>query len=897
MKIHWRKKTFIISGIATIIYSIIVAALIYYFASNAIVSNLTEALTEIAVQGAKTVENELKGSLEVIETIAAGDTITNPEISIKEKIESLKKEVTRKGFARMSIADQYGNSITTDGKEIYIGDRGYFKLAIMGQKNISDPVISRIDNNLIVTYAVPIMNNGRIIGVLYSTRDVEILSKITDSIRMGEHGKSYIADSKGTIIAHEDRKLVRERLNPIKEWKEKSYDKSVFDFFNTLLSGTKGGGQYELNGSTNYAGYSRIKGTDWSFVISAPKNQIFKSIDQIYYSVIFLLLSALFVFSGAQLYIKYLRKSLESEKAFSNIAVETANLIILSIDSNGNINDFNKYAESKLGYSKSDIVGKIRLVDVVCKDYEDNYIKLIESTDKEQNLSSYELPLISKSQEIIYILWNIKILPKHNGDIIEMIGVDISERAEIEKKLVESHEELTALYEELYASEETLRQQYEELLSNQKKIHQLAYYDSLTGLPNRIYLENIFNSNILGKDIPSALMFIDLDNFKFVNDTFGHNVGDNLLLQAGERIKEVLGEGYWASRLGGDEFMILIQGFSEIKEVELCAEKLLKVIESSFCIENTPISISSSIGIAIYPEHGTSFDDLMKSADIAMYAAKESGKRKYEFFNQEMNDAIVKKMTFENSMRKALANNEFLLHYQPQCEISSGKIRGFEALLRWESSEHGFVPPKEFIGIAETSGLILPLGKWVLNEACKFIKGIRDMGFSQLNISVNISVMQLMQDDFAKMVMEILEEIGLEPSCLELEITETILMEFIDHNMAKIKELNDLGVKISLDDFGTGYSSLTYLRELPINILKIDKSFIDNIASTNDKSNITGYIISLAHEMGLKVVAEGVETKKQLDYLSYYNCDIVQGYFISKPVPKDKALEFLFKDM
>ena len=220
---------------------------------------------------------------------------------------------------------------------------------------------------------------------------------------------------------------------------------------------------------------------------------------------------------------------------------------------------------------------------------------------------------------------------------------------------------------------------------------------------------------------------------------------------------------------------------------------------------------------------------------------------------------------------------------------------GFEALLRWASPEHGFVPPMEFIQIAEISGFILPLGKWVLNEACDFIKHVKDMGFSNLNISVNISVLQLMQDDFINMVIDILRKKDLEPSCLELEITETILMEFIENNMEKIKKLSDLGIKISLDDFGTGYSSLTYLRELPINILKIDKSFIDDITFSDNKSGIIGSIISLAHELGLKVVAEGVETKKQLDYISYHKCDIVQGYFISKPMPKDDVLEFLYK--
>ncbi len=892
---HLHKKGFIRSVIITIVISISIAALIYHFASKAIISNVTEALTEIASLGSKAVGNELQGRLDVIETIATGNTIIDPEISMDIKFEKLRRDVHRRNLSMIAISDVSGNAITTDNQTPYVGDREYFKIALAGKKNISEPVISRADGNLVITFAVPIIYNDEITGILFSIENIETLSTIADSVVLGEYGSSYIVDGKGAIIAHKNREYVKEGLNPLKEWQDKSYDKSVYDFFIKVLESEKGGSQYVLDDSVTYAGYSKINGTDWSFVISAPKNQIFKSVDRIYNFIIAILILTLLTFTGAHIYTKYLKRTLEEEKAFVSTAIEAANLIVMNIDSQGNIYSFNKYAELILGYKTTDVVGKLKLQDLVCDDYEDKCIKLLDIIAKKDSIDNYELSLKGKNNDEFYIYWNLDILSGYRGSKFEIIGIDITKRVELEKALIENHDELISLYEELYASEETLRQQYDELLSNQKTIHKLAYFDTLTGLPNRASLKNLFDTHVKNSNIKSALLLLDLDNFKYVNDVLGHNAGDNLLIRVGERIKEILKQDSWTSRLGGDEYMILIRGFSDIKEISDYADKLLIAVESGFYIENTPINISFSMGIAIYPDHGTSFNELMKAADTAMNHAKETGRRKYVFYNHEMNEVFIKNMAIENNIKKGLNNNEFLLHYQPQLEISTGKVRGFEALLRWNSEEYGFIPAAEFIDVAESSGLILSLGKLALNEACDFIKHLQEMGYSHLKVAVNISILQLMQDNFVNMIMDTVKEKGLRPEYLELEITETILMEFVEQNMDKIRKLNDLGVSISLDDFGTGYSSLTYLRELPINILKIDKSFIDEVVTSKEKSILTSSIISFAHKLELKAVAEGVETKEQLDFLFSHKCDIAQGYFISRPVSKDEALDFLIK--
>lgn len=893
MRTPMKRKAIVVSSIAILIFSVIIGGIIYYFASNAIISNISESLTQIAVLGAKAVESNLKGSLEVIETIAAEESIKNPNISIEEKIQILKNQVDRKGFARMSIADLSGNSLTTEGVSLYVGDRDYFKLAKQGITNISDPLVSRVDNTLVITFAVPIIYDGDIIGVLYSTQDVEILSAITDGIRLGEYGRSYIIDSMGVTIAHEIREQVRNRVNILLEWKKLGYDKSMYDFFINMQRSEKGAGQYIFDGTKRYAGYAKIPGTDWYFGISAPRSQVFRSINQVYSFVGILLLLITLIFSAAQFYIRILRKSLKIERNAATAAIDTANLVILYVDKHGVIYEYNKHAEIKLGYNKAEVIGIMKLSDIVASDSIDSYDKLMHHLNTGEQLSSLELSLKSSDGNVVYMVCNLNFLEDYDYEYIEIIGIDISERIKMEKELVESHEELTSLYEELYASEETLREQYEELSQKEKKIHNLAYYDPLTGLANRINLENHFNNNILQKQSKSAMLYMDIDNFKFVNDTFGHYMGDKLLAVAAQNIKKVVGENHVAGRLGGDEFMIITDAYEDISEVEMLADKILKTFETSFYIEDSPINVSTSIGIALYPDNGENFNDLLKCADIAMYAAKAAGKENYVFFNDRMNESIVKKMKIQNSMKNAIGNNEFLLYYQPQYHIVSGRIKGFEALLRWNSSEHGFVSPADFIEIAETSGLIIPLGEWVLKEACEFIKNLYDMGHRDISISVNVSVIQLKQENFVNMVDSILKEKGLEPSSLELEITESLLIEDIELNLKKLKGLRKLGVRISLDDFGTGYSSLTYLRELPIDILKIDKSFIDNIMHDSDKSCLTGTIISLAHDLGLEVVAEGVEEEQQLKYLKCYNCDMVQGYLFSKPLPRQDAIKLL----
>lgn len=431
-----------------------------------------------------------------------------------------------------------------------------------------------------------------------------------------------------------------------------------------------------------------------------------------------------------------------------------------------------------------------------------------------------------------------------------------------------------------------------EIKNYQLKLQKLAYRDALTGLPNKASFKEDFERAISG-DNTAALLYIDMDNFKYINDTMGHSNGDKVLQRTGKEIANLIGEHGIVYRLGGDEFSVISCGIRNRQEVERIADSILEGFKRPFSIQGAFINISLSIGISIYPWDSKLDEDLIVYSDIAMYKSKELGKGKYTFYNESMREAIERRIMIEKHLREAIDNNELYLHYQPQFDIKTGKIDGFEALLRWNSPDLGFVPPLSFIKIAEESQLIIPIGEWILKTACLFLKSLQEKGYNDYRISVNISIVQLIQENFVDRVLEILKDVGIPEKFLELEITESILMESFERLNHKLEILRSKGIRIALDDFGTGYSSLSYLRKLKVNTLKIDKAFINDILINDESKALTTTIIDIGHKVNLEVIAEGVEDKKQLEFLTSNRCDKIQGFLFSKPVSEQEILNML----
>jgi diguanylate cyclase (GGDEF)-like protein/PAS domain S-box-containing protein len=428
------------------------------------------------------------------------------------------------------------------------------------------------------------------------------------------------------------------------------------------------------------------------------------------------------------------------------------------------------------------------------------------------------------------------------------------------------------------------------------RVQYLAYYDALTGLPNRTLLHDRLAKALAGarrqKD-KVALLFLDLDRFKDINDSLGHTVGDLILQGVAERLKTWGREQDTVARLGGDEFLIMLTDVKNIADIAVAAERLMDSMKAEFVVQGHSLSIGCSIGISIFPEHGANGEILVKNADAAMYSAKDYGRNNFRFFTEDMNAQAAERLTIENSLRLALENDELFLVYQPQMDIISGRITGLEALLRWKHPDLGLVPPDKFIRIAENSGLIVPIGEWVLTTACSQARKWQDEGLAAVTIAVNVSAVQFRQEGFCGLIRRVLHETGLAPQYLELELTESLLLANAEVMFSVVHGLKAMGVTLAIDDFGTGYSNFTSLRQFGVTKLKIDRSFIRDVEVKPDDAAITTAIISMAKSLNLKVIAEGVENEAQLSFLREHHCDEIQGYYFSKPLAVDKVVDKL----
>jgi diguanylate cyclase (GGDEF)-like protein/PAS domain S-box-containing protein len=421
----------------------------------------------------------------------------------------------------------------------------------------------------------------------------------------------------------------------------------------------------------------------------------------------------------------------------------------------------------------------------------------------------------------------------------------------------------------------------------QKQVNFLAYYDALTGLPNRTLLHDRLNNALAAarrRGNIVALLFLDLDRFKIINDSLGHSFGDLLLIQAATRLKKEMREQDTVARVGGDEFIIVLTSLNSVAELGLIAARIVESVSSEFIIKGRSLGITCSLGISVFPEHGQDGETLIKNADSAMYCAKEKGCNTLCFFTNEMNTSVMERLTLENSLRSAIDREELFLMYQPQVNVASGEVTGLEALVRWQHPALGLVMPDTFIKVAENSGLITAIGEWVLKTACSQIRKWQFEGLLVVPVAVNVSAVQFRQEGFSELIKHVLHETGLDPQYLELELTESLLLSNADVMFGVLKNLKDMGLKLVIDDFGTGYSSLSYLRQFPVTKLKIDRSFIRDVAVNSDAAAITTAIINMAKGLGLKVNAEGVEDEAQLLFLREHECDEFQGYYFSRPL-------------
>ncbi len=516
----------------------------------------------------------------------------------------------------------------------------------------------------------------------------------------------------------------------------------------------------------------------------------------------------------------------------------------------------NPFAQKMCGYAIEDFIGKNWIELLVPMEYQDEIRKILKDIRDKKQVHDFEIPMIMKDGSLINILWNSTMISykwEEDKNYFVSFGIDINER-----------------------------KRYED------RIEYLAYYDMLTGLPNRAMFEKEINEqinqNIQGNYFMIA--YIDIDNFKNINDSMGHQVGDLFLNYFGERLRKEISEPNTVARLGGDEFAILFVRMLK-DDVILKLERLMQKISLNWNIENRQFYISMSVGIVSYPFDGTDSTTLLKNADIAMYAAKREGKNRIQFYQKEINDNNTKQIQMINNLQYGIEEEQFVLYYQPQFCLKTNKILGVEALVRWIHPEEGFIPPSEFIPLAEESGQIYKLERWIIKHALQQKKEWELAGYEELEISINLSGKTLTSSINFNEIEQIIKQAPINYENVIIEITETANIDDVDIVIEHLQRLRNMGIRIALDDFGTGYSSLNYLKMFPINIIKLDQSFIRAINENNMDMLLIKNILMLAHDLEFYVVAEGIETQEQLDYLKSGSCNAGQGYLFSKPLPID----------
>lgn len=818
--------------------------------------------------------------------------------------------------------------------------RPWYSPAIKNENKviISEPYISAIDNsnNIIVSASTVIKNSSQeIVGVAGIDVSLDKLSDMVKKSKVGDNGYIFLYTKKGVMLAHPNTNLNFKNINKLKSINHSS--EFYFKDTDKLLDTDNGNFETVINGENVFINVYTSPNTGWKLASVVPKSELINKAKGYQFlislvTILILVLGAIFTFFSTKILTNPIRKlksimeaagggdlsvraDIKTNDEFGELG-NSFNLMIKQLSSN--YEELSAVYEELLATEEElrSQYDEIQYNEEALRNSEERYVLALEcandsiwewnlktgeffSSDKLINIIGYKLNASNKIRNIIHpedftrakedfrnhiknitpilngeyrvkttdgsyvwVLCKGKAIRDSDGKVIKLAGSisDISERK-----------------------------------ISEEKIKFMAYYDGLTKLPNKTLFTEKLNEQLemmKCKELEGAVIFIDLDDFKNINDIMGHKFGDKLIVELAEKIKRLVDRNDTICRFGGDEFIILNPSIKE-SDINGYLNRLLSLFNESHRIDNKLISITASIGAALYPKDGVDSETLLKNADSAMYKAKELGKNRFALYNPEIYLKLERKTSIERILRKAIENDEFSINYQPQYDAVSNKIFGFEALLRLNSKKLGFISPVEFIPIAEACGYITQIGLWVLKQACMQSVRWLNKGYKFRSMSVNISSVDLQQKNFVENVSKIIQDTGINPNIIELEITETVLMQSLESSINILNQLMDMGIRIALDDFGTGYSSLNYLKRIPISTLKIDKSFIDNIASSKKEELLINDIIHMAHTMELKIVAEGVETKEQLTVLKDKNCDYIQGYYFSKPLPSEE-IENLF---
>jgi diguanylate cyclase (GGDEF)-like protein/PAS domain S-box-containing protein len=886
LKIFKNIKIFLVFSIFLLIHSIIFFT-IYNFETKNEISYIKETSKHILQQQRliiKTNIENIKSDLTLLANANVIDKYITDKKNYKKQIQKqFKVFASKKGIYDQirfinsngleEIRVNYKNKlpIIVDDKNLQNkSDRYYFSKTIVMSKN--DIYISQFDLNIekgviekpikpMVRFGTPIYDGEKKVGIIVlNYLGQNLLNQLSTSFKFFA-GNISIIDNNGYWLLNKDK---------YKEWGYAYPEKKDFTFRNEYQDASRyiyGTNEGEIETKNGYFFHSTFFDFDTNHIkivlnidkkiINTIKSNNIKVILPIY--IVTFILGIVFI----SLYFWILQKQKFSEEKLSlmSLVFKNSKEGIIITDEKSNILEINNSFIYATGYTQDEIVGKNPSVLQSGWHDEEFYRNMWDKIEK-YGFFEGEVTNRRKNGES-YLEWlRIYRIKNNSGNVTNYIGIfsDITKQKETENE-----------------------------------IYRLAHYDTLTRLPNR----HLFNQNLAEiideanqNHTKVALLFIDLDNFKYINDAFGHYIGDKFLQKVAKRIENIINKKDMTARLGGDEFVVIVNNYESDQYIKNITKNIISSLTKPFSISNEDIFTSASIGISVFPQDAQNKDELIKHADMAMYIAKRNGKNNYQIFDKNSDENTHERFSIETMLHTALDNNEFVLFFQPQVDIINNKVVAFEALIRWNTPNKGIISPDKFIPIAEETGLIHSIGEWILEESFIMLKSLHVRG-NQVNGSINLSIIQLKNTNIVNKIINLIEKHSIRPENIKLEITESVLMEDIDEFILILNKLSDLGFKISIDDFGTGYSSLNYLKRLPIDELKIDKSFIQDILIDKNDTQIVSAIISIAKALELKIVAEGVEHKEEVELLRELGCDKIQGYYFSKPLKKDDFLNYI----
>lgn len=754
----------------------------------------------------------------------------------------------------------------------FLGDRDYFKALQTNPQAglvISKLIQGRVSGRWLITFARKLVDTQqRFAGVVFATVAIDEFAEKFSRLEVGP---------KGVVVLRGDASREFDLISRVPKVAALVGQTKVSDQLKKLIAESPQGGSYEAYAGGDQIrrsfGYQAVGSYPLIVLVGLASDDVFAAwwsdaIKQILLTLGFTVMT----FVGAYAVARAWRARAEADEQV-RLLLTSAGAGIFGVDRNGTCVFCNPAAARMLGYAKeADLLGKNM----------DGFARPVSSPQVADSQGHMLASIHSNAgvhvdnEEFLrtdgtYFPVEYWSHPQRHGD--EVVGAVVTFADITERRRMET---------ELHLSKERLQF--------------LAYHDALTGLPNRTLLQDRFSQALAFADrlhSKIALLYIDLDNFKTINDSLGHQVGDALLRQVADRLSHCVRETDTVSRQGGDEFIIVLPNLESPDDVAPILLKLMNSLAEPFRVDGDELTTSISVGISLYPDDGEDFDTLAKKSDMAMYRAKDAGRNTYRFFDEQMTVDAFEYLTIRNGLRRGLERKEFALHYQPQIDLVTGHVVGAEALVRWHHPELGLVPPGRFISVAEDSRLILPLGEWVLNEACRQAVAWKNAGLPPIVIAVNLSAIQFKRGDVEQVVIGALESSGHDPAWLELEITESVLIQNVDNVLTTIQRLKGLGLKVSIDDFGTGYSSLAYLKRFNVDKLKIDQSFVRDLMSDPNDAAIVSAIVQMGKSLNLRTIAEGVENAEVLDALKNLHCDEAQGYHFARPMPAAEFSDYL----